>query len=93
MRLRNDPYDPTTVIPLHDEGEILQRWEDYFKNLVKEGTSVPTLCIPSHSDHPEPSILAAEVKKVIRSSLKGKAAGEDNITTKLIFACGNIGVR
>ena len=101
MRIRNEPFDPTTIIndvtgkPLHNEGEILQRWEDYFKNLLNpdEGADIPSSSTPSHPEHLEPKILTSEVEKAIRTSSKGKAAGIDGITTEIVMACGAVGIK
>ncbi|KAL8561120.1 hypothetical protein ACOMHN_033703 [Nucella lapillus] len=43
---------------------------------------------PSHPDHSEPAILEREVTKAVKTSPKGKAAGDDGITTEAIHVCG-----
>ena len=102
MRVRDEPYDPTTVIndangqPLHEEDEIIQRWEDYFKDLLNPSgmlNNTQPQFTPSHPDHSEPTILECEVRKAIKISPKGKAAGADGITTEAILACGETGVK
>ena len=43
-------------------------------------------------DHSEPTIQEGEVRKVVKTSPKGKAAGDDGITTKAIHVCGETGI-
>ena len=95
MRVRDEPFDPTTTIndingeALHGEEEITKRWENYFKDLLNpsgvraQGTQ--SRFNPSHPDHTEPTILESEVRKVVKTSPKGKAAGVDGITTEAII--------
>ena len=98
MRVRDEPFDPATTInyingeALHEEEEITKRWENYFKDLLNpsgvraQGTQ--SRFNPSHPDHSEPTILESEVRKVVKTSPKGKAAGVDGITTEAIHVCG-----
>ena len=91
MRVRDEPFDPATTInningeALHEEEEITKRWENYFKDLLNpsgvraQGTQ--SRFNPSHPDHSEPTILEGEVRKVVKTSPNGKAAGVDGITT------------
>ena len=95
MRVRDEPFDPATTIndmngeALHEEEEITKRWESYFKDLLNpsgvraQGTQ--SRFNPSHPDHSEPTILESEVRKVVKTSPKGKAAGVDGITTEALF--------
>ena len=90
--------DPATIIndtngeALHEEEKIMQRGENYFKDLLNpsgvraQGTQ--SRFNPSHPDHSEPTILESEVRKVVKTSPKGKAAGDDGITTEVINVCG-----
>ena len=48
---------------------------------------------PSHPDHSEPTILESEVRKAVKTSSKGKAAGDDGITAEAIHVCGQIGIQ
>ena len=48
---------------------------------------------PSHPDHSEPTILESEVRQVVKTSPKGKAAGVDGITTEAIHVCGETGTQ
>ena len=103
MRVRDEPFDPTTVIndtngeALHEEEEILKRWEDYFKDLLNPSgvQAQDTQCrfTPSYPDHSEPTILESEVRKAVKTSPKNKAAGDDGITTEAILACGETGIQ
>ena len=103
MRVRDEPYDPTTIIndangeALHEEEKILKRWEEYFKDLLNpsgtEAQDTQPQFTPSHPDHSEPTILESEVRKTVKTSPKGKAAGDDGITTEAILACGEIGIQ
>ena len=97
MRVRDEPFDPATTIndingeALHEEGEITKRWENYFKDLLTpsgvRAQSTQSQFNPSHPDHSEPTILESEVRKVVMSCHKGKAAGVDGITTEAIRVC------
>ena len=103
MRVRDEPFDPATIIndangeALHKEEKIMKRWENYFKDLLNpsgvraQGTQ--SRFNPSHPDHSEPTILENEVRKAVKTSPKGKAAGDDGITTKAIHVCGETGIQ
>ena len=103
MRVRDEPFDPATTIndingeALHEEEEITKRWENYFKYLLNpsgvrvQGTQ--SRFNPSHPDHSEPTILESEVRKVVKTSPKGKAAGVDGITTEAILVCSETGTQ
>ena len=101
MRARDDPFNPTTVLndangdTLHNEEEIVKRWEEYFEGLLNpSGTQeIRSKFTPSYSDHQEPTILEMEVRRAIKMSPKGKAAGDDGITTEAILACDETGVK
>ena len=91
MRVRDEPFDAATIIndtngeALHEEEEITKTWENYFKDLLNpsgvraQGTQ--SRFNPSRPDHSEPTILESEVRKVVKTSPKGKAAGDYVITT------------
>ena len=101
MRVRDKPFEPATTIndingeALHEEEEITKRWENHFKDLLnpsgvrEQGTQ--SRFNPSHPDHSEPTILESEVRKVVKISPKGKAAGVDGTTTEAILVCGETG--
>ena len=103
MRVRNEPFDPATTIndtngeALHEEEKIMKRWETYFKDLLNpsgvsaQGTQ--SRFNPSHPDHSEPAVLESEVRKVVKTSPKGKAAGVDGITTEAIHVCCETGIQ
>ena len=102
MRVQNEPFDPATIIndtngeALHEEKKIMKRWE-IFKDLLNllrvrtQGTQ--SQFNPSHPDHSEPTILESEVRKVVKTSPKGKAAGDNGITTEAIHVCGETGIQ
>ena len=48
---------------------------------------------PSHPDNSEPTILESEVRKATETSPKGKAAGDNGITTEAIHVCGETGIQ
>ena len=101
MRMRDEPFDLATTINdangkvLHEEEEIVKRWESYFKELLNPvGVRIQdtqALFTPNYQDHIEPNILESEVR--VTTSPKGKAAGNDSITTEAIQACGEIGIQ
>ncbi len=47
---------------------------------------------PSHP-HVEPTILESKERRAVTISPKGKAAGDDGITTEAILACGENGIK
>ena len=73
MRMRDEPFDPATTINdangkvLHEEEEIVKRWESYFKELLNPvGVLIQdtqALFTPNYQDHTEPNILESEVRK------------------------------
>ena len=103
MRVRDEPFDPATIIndtngeALHEKEKIMKRWENYFKDLINpsgvraQGTQ--SRFNPSHPDHSEPTILEEEIRKVVETSPKGKAAEDDGITTEAIHVCGETGIQ
>ena len=103
MRMRDEPFDQATTINdangkvLHEEEEIVKRWESYFKELLNPvGVRIQdtqALFTPNYQDHTEPNLLESEVRKTVTTSPKRKAAGDDSITTEAIQACGEIGIQ
>ncbi len=101
MRVRDEPFNPTIIInnanrkALHEGENILKRWEEYFKKLLNPMGALDrqSQFTPSHPDHVEPTILESEVRRAVTTSPKGKAAGDDGITTKAILACGENGIK
>ena len=103
MRPRDEPFDPATIIndtygeALHEEEKIMKRWENYFKDLLDpsgvraQGTQ--SRFNPGHPDHSEPTILESEVRKVVKTIPKGKAAGDQGKTTEAIHVCGETGIQ
>jgi len=100
MRIRDEPYSPTTVIsdkngnPLSEEDSIKNRWQEYFRDLLNPGSQGNTqhLFQPRYPDEEEPNVLPSEVQQALKTSPKNKAAGIDGITTEAILACGEIGI-
>ena len=94
MRVRYESFDLATIIndangeALHEEEKVMKRWENYIKDLLNssgvwaQGTQ--SRFNPSQPNHSEPTILEGEVRKVVKTSPKGKAAGDDGITTEAI---------
>ena len=66
-------------------GKLLQRPTQPIRSKAQ---STQSRFNPSHPDHSEPTILESEVRKVVKTSPKGKAAGVDGITTEAILVCG-----
>ena len=99
MRLRDEPYRPTTVVndrdrnPISDEDGIKKRWQERFKKLLNPSSQVNTQnqFYPSYPEHEEPNIQRSEVQWALKTSPKNKAAGIDGITTEAILACGETG--
>ena len=100
MRLRDEPFDPTTTInykkgdPITDDDGIKHRWEEYFSELLNPTSQSNTNVKfqPSRPEEEEPSILVSEVRQVLRTSPRNKAAGADGIITEAILACGETGI-
>ena len=82
---------------MDEEKKIVKRWEEYFKDLLNpsgiQRQDTQSGFTPSHPDHSEPTILDSEVRKAVKTSPKGKAAGYDGITTEAILACGETGIQ
>ncbi|XP_072028159.1 uncharacterized protein [Amphiura filiformis] len=102
VRQRDEPFDPTSLIndeagnPLTDQEDINNRWEEYFDGLLNFGDSqrFQEPFNPGFPDEEEPSILADEVRVVVREIAKNKlAAGTDGITTEAIQAYGDVGIK
>ena len=99
MRLRDDPYSPTTAVndrdgnPISDEDSIKKRWQEYFKELLNPSSQGNTQSQfhPSYPEYEEPNILSSELQRALKNSPKNKAAGIDVITTEAILACGETG--
>ncbi|KAI8487889.1 hypothetical protein Bbelb_343370 [Branchiostoma belcheri] len=101
MRLRDEPYNPTSVIndkdgnPLYEDDEFRKRWEDYFEELFNpvEGNNTTEQFRPRYPDHEEPNMIEEEVRTAVRTSPKNKAAGTDGIITEAIVTCGETGAK
>ena len=71
-------------------GEVLNRWEEYVKDLFEDDGRVrPRLDIPMNG----PELLEEEIVGVMRNLKKGKSPGHDEITIEMILASGNFGLR
>ena len=100
MRLRNEIYNPTTMIhdkdgnPLYDENSIKHIWQEYFKGLLNPASPRNTQYqfTQRHPDHEEPTILKSEVRKAVKISPRNKAASVDEILTEAILACAETGI-
>lgn len=102
MQLRDEPYNPTSVINNQDgmyvwyeDDKVRQRWVDYFRELfnhVDESNS-HTQFNPRYPEHTEPNILEEEVCRALNSSPKNKPAGVNGIPTEAITACGKTGIK
>ena len=102
MKVRDEPFDPANIVndtngeALHEEEKIMKRWENYFKDLLNppgvSSRGTQSRFNPSHPDHSEPTILESEVRKVVKTSPKGKATGVDDITTEAIHVFCETGI-
>ena len=100
MRLRDEPYSPTTVVndrdgnPISEENRIKDRWQEYFKELLNPNSqgNRQNQFQPRYPEEEEPNILRSEVQQILKTSPRNKAAGIDGITTEAILACGESGV-
>ena len=100
MRLRGEPYSPTTVVydrdgnPISDEDSTKKRWQEYFKELLNPSSQGNTQSQfhPGYPGHEEPNILRSEVQRALKTSPKNKAAEIDGISTEAILACGETGI-
>ena len=102
MRMRDETYDPTTIIndqngnPINDKNHIKTRWKEYFNELLNNTQRSPQKQFqfhPSYKDNDEePIIFRSEVQQAIKTSPKNKSRGIDGITTEAILASGEIGI-
>ena len=66
----------------------MDRWSEYVGDLFADNR--PPL--PNPSNNEGPPILKSEVRRAIKNSQSGKAAGEDGITLEMIRALEEFGV-
>ena len=74
---------------LFDKEEIKTRWEEYVKELYNDDREDP----PTIDNDTGEEILISEVEKAIKDLKKGKAAGSDNITSEMIKALDDMGIK
>ena len=75
---------------LAEERDILNRWQEYFKELYNVDRATVTAAVPyahgNESDLPGPTL--EEVKEAIDNMKNYKSPGEDGITAELLKNCG-----
>ena len=79
-------------VTLKDQDAILNRWRDYFSDLLNPVDATP---IQIHEEQVEEDIqiTEADVNAVIKSLKTGKAPGEDDIRPEMLKAMNIYGVR
>ena len=102
MRMRDETYDPTTIIndkngnPINDKKDIKTRWKEYFNeqsNNTQRNPHNQSQFDPSFKyNDKEPIILRSEVQQAIKTSPKNKSPGIDGAATEAILASWEIGV-
>ena len=101
LRSRDEPYVPMVGVndangtPIIGVEKTKERWREYFEGLLNPVGNNASSCLftPRMPEVMEPNILESEVRRVVGKSAKFKAAGIDGITTEMVLACGEIGVR
>ena len=74
---------------LFDRGEITSRWVEYVSELYDDNRKEPPDIIEIEVEE----ILISEVEKAIRDLKTGKACGKDGITTEMIKALDENGIK
>ena len=74
---------------LFEEDAIQERWWEYIGELFDDERGE----VPNIEQLEGPTILEAEVDKAIKSMKNGKSAGEDGVTTEMLQAMDNLGVK
>ena len=67
--------------------------EKHIDFLLQRAQGTQSRFNPSHPDNSEPTVLKGEVRQVVKTGPKGKAAGNDGITTKAIHVFGETGIQ
>ena len=73
---------------LFEEKDLQERWCEYIGELFDDERGD----LPNIEQLEGPTILEAEVEKVINSMKIGKAAGDDGVTTEMLQAIGSLGI-
>ena len=74
---------------LFDEDEIKTRWEEYVSELYNDDRGDP----PEIEDDDGEEVLISEIEKAIKDLKSGKASGSDMITSEMIKALDETGVK
>ena len=84
--------EDSTGVTLKDQDAILNRWRDYFSDLLNPVNATP---IQIHEEQvgEDIHITEADVNAVIKSLKTGKAPGEDDIIPEMLTAMNIYGVR
>jgi hypothetical protein len=102
QRVENMPIQDKNGKPLLNSSDRLERWKEYFNDLLNVRSVVDQALIDqiqstSISDQErrrqEKPPTLAEVQQAVNQSKRGKAPGNDNITTDLLKAGGATVVR
>ena len=79
-------------VTLKDQDAILNRWRDYFSDLLNPVNATPTQ-IHEKQVGEDSQITEADVNAVIESLKAGKAPGEDDIRPEMLKAINIYGIR
>ena len=103
MRMRNEEFNPTTIIndekgnPILNNEKRKERWAEYFNNLLNPvGTNKEENAhkfTPKYKETEETIILESKVLETIRTCPKNKSPGVDEIPIEAVQACGTTGVK
>ena len=74
---------------LFEEDDIQERWCEYNGELFDDDRGE----VPNIEQLEGPTILEAQVEKAIKSMKKGKSAGDDGVTTEMLQAIDNLGIK
>ena len=80
---------------LHDRGEVLERWKEYFEDLLKTNSTATkkgTYSTQNTQNTNEESITMEEVEDALKSIKTGKAPGHDEITPDMLKHLSKEGV-
>ena len=75
-----------------DEKDIMERWREYFSELLNEQNEYQ-VDEEVKVEGPVKEITEKEVETAINAMKQGKAAGPTGLTSELLQAAGNVGVR